>query len=86
MERFAAFENATLQSRMQRLLRAERDLETRIQFRMAEIEADGRWVPSDPIYQRLAAVLRQVRGELRDIGREYMERSTSSSVEAPVTG
>jgi hypothetical protein len=84
MERFAAFENAALRARLERLRRAERELQARIDFRIAEAEADGRWVPSDPIYQRLAAVLRQVRRELHDTGREYLRRSGNSSALALV--
>jgi len=81
MTRFAAFENTALRARVERLQRAERDLQKRIRFRIAEAEAAGRWVPSDPIYQRLATALRQVRSEMHDSGREYLRRVDGSSVE-----
>ena len=82
MTRFAAYENTALRARMERLQRAERDLQERVRFRIAEAETAGRWVPSDPIYQNLTSTLRQVRSEMHDTGREYQRRVDGSPVEA----
>jgi hypothetical protein len=75
MERFAAFEDAAVKARLGRLRRAEVDLQERIEARKVHAEAEGRWVPSDPMYQRLASVLRQVRDDLRDTEKEHSRRT-----------
>ena len=75
MRRFAAFEDSALLGRLERLARAELDLQERIQNRVREAELDGRWVPSDPIYQRLASALKQVRSELQDTEQEHLRRT-----------
>ncbi len=75
MKRFAAFDDAALRARVGRLRRAEVDLQQRIEARRAQAEAEGRWVPSDPMYQRLASVLRQVRNDLLDTDNEHSRRA-----------
>lgn len=79
MERFAAFEDSALQARLKRLQRAEFDLKERLQTRGVQAEAEGRWVPSDPMYQRLSSVLRQVRSDLLDTEREHLRRTAVSA-------
>ena len=78
MERFAAFEDSALQARLKRLRRAEFDLKERLQTRGVQADAEGRWVPSDPMYQRLSSVLRQVRSDLLDTEREHLRRTAVS--------
>ena len=75
MRRFAAFEDSALLARLERLARAEVDLQERIQNRVRQAELEGRWVPSDPIYQRLASTLKQVRSELQDTEQEHLRRT-----------
>ena len=77
MKRFAAFENAALTARLGRLRRAEADLQERMEARRIQAAAEGRWVPSDPLYQRLASVLRQVRDDLRETEQEHSRREAS---------
>jgi hypothetical protein len=79
MERFAAFEDSALQARLKRHQRAELELKERLQARVIQAEAEGRWVPSDPIYQRLSSVLRQVRKDLLDTEREHLRRTAGSA-------
>jgi uncharacterized membrane protein YccC len=79
MERFAAFEDSALQARLKRLRRAELELKERLQARLIQAEAEGRWVPSDPIYQRLSSVLRQVRKDLLDTEHEHLRRTAASA-------
>jgi hypothetical protein len=77
MERFAAFPDAAVKARLGRLRRAEVDLLERIEARKAQAETEGRWIPSDPIYQRLASILRQVRSDLSETGKEHSRRTAS---------
>ena len=79
MERFKAFDDAAVMARLTRLGRTEVDLQERIQSRIREAELEGRWVPSDPIYQRLALALKQVRSELRDTEQEHLTRMSTSA-------
>ncbi len=79
MKRFAAFENSALIARLNRLARTEVDLQERIHARVRQAELEGRWVPSDPIYQRLASALKQVRSELRDTEQEHVTRMSISA-------
>jgi hypothetical protein len=79
--RFAAFEDPALLARLRRLERTEVDLQERIQNRIGEAELEGRWVPSDPMYQRLASVLKQVRSELRETEQEHLRRTSRSDAE-----
>jgi hypothetical protein len=79
MERFAAFENSTLQARLERLQRTELDLQERISTRIEQAEAEGRWILSDPLYQRLSSVMRQVRAELRQAEHEHLRRARTTA-------
>jgi hypothetical protein len=79
MERFAAFEDSALLARIQRLQRAERDLEERMRNRARQAEVEGRWIPSDPMYQRLSSVVRQVRKDLRETEQENVRRASASA-------
>jgi uncharacterized membrane protein YccC len=81
MKRFAAFEDSALQARLTRLRRAELDLQKRAQARIVQAEAEGRWVPSDPMYQRLSSVLRQVRADLHETEQEHLRRAGASPAE-----
>ena len=83
MTRFAAFEDSALLARLRRLERTEVDLHERIQNRIRQAELEGRWVPSDPMYQRLASVLKQVRSELRETEHEHLRRTTRSGAKEP---
>ena len=74
MGRFAALENAALEARLTRLKQVEANLEERIRRRTEQAEAQGRWVPSDPICQRLRSVLSQVRKDLAEIEQEHQRR------------
>ena len=79
MKRFKAFEDSALVARLERLARTEVDLQERIQSRIREAELEGRWVPSDPIYQRLALALKQVRSELGAAEQEHLTRMSTSA-------
>jgi uncharacterized membrane protein YccC len=79
--RFAAFENSALVGRLRRLERSEVDLQERIQNRIRQAELEGRWVASDPMYQRLASVLKQVRSDLRETQDEHLKRTNRSAAE-----
>ena len=79
MKRFAAFEDSALVARLTRLARTEVDLQERLQARIQQAELEGRWVPSDPIYQRLASVLKQVRSELRETEQEHLTRMSTAA-------
>jgi hypothetical protein len=79
MKRFDAFQDSALHARLKRLRRAESDLQQRLQARMAQAETEGRWVPSDPMYQRLSSVLRQVRNDALETEREHLKRAAASA-------
>lgn len=74
MSRFVAFEDRALNRRLQRLSRSEIELEKRIKTHAAEAKRAGHYVPADPAYQRLAAILRTVRRELDDTAQEQLRR------------
>ena len=79
MKRFKAFDDAAVMARLTRLARTEVDLQERINSCIREAEMAGRWVPSDPIYQRLALALKQVRSELQDTEQEHLTRMSTSA-------
>jgi hypothetical protein len=79
VKRFAGFEDSALLGRLTRLARTEVDLQERIENRIRQAGLEGRWVPSDPIYQRLAMALKHVRSELRDAEQEHVTRMSTSS-------
>ena len=74
MERFAAFDDSALEARLERLRRSEVDLQDRVHARIAQAEREGRWVPSDPLYQRLFSLLKQVREHLEQTQQEHQRR------------
>jgi hypothetical protein len=82
MQRFAAFEDSALTARLTRLRRAEVDLQDRVEDRIRQVEFERRWVPSDPLYQRLSTVLKQVRSDLRDTEQEHFRRTGARDSEA----
>ena len=79
MKRFAAFEDSALLGRIERLERAKLDLQERAANRARQAESEGRWVPSDPMYQRLSSVLRDVKRELREAEQENVRRGSASN-------
>lgn len=79
MKRFAAFEDSALLARLTRLAQTQVDLQERIEARIRQAGLEGRWVSSDPIYQRLVSALRQVRSELRDTEQEHLTRMSTSA-------
>ena len=85
MKRFAGFEDSALLARLTRLARTEVDLQERVEARIRQAQSEGRWVPSDPMYQRLASALRQVRSELQETQQEHLTRmgASASGVFAP---
>lgn len=74
MGRFSGFEDAALLQRIERLERAERDLQQRAVARASNVELEGRWLGSDPEYRHLSYVLRKVREDLRDTEDEFLRR------------
>jgi hypothetical protein len=74
MKRFEAFEDSALEARLERLRRSEVDLQDRVHARIAQAEREGRWVPSDPLYQRLSSLLKQVREHLEETQQEHQRR------------
>ena len=74
MKRFEAFEDSALEARLERLRRSEVDLQDRVHTRIAQAEREGRWVPSDPLYQRLSSLLKQVRQHLEETQQEHERR------------
>jgi hypothetical protein len=82
MNRFSAFEDAALLHRRERLERAEHDLQQRTAARVLQVEAEGRWLRSDPQYQRLSSVLKKVREDLRDTEKEILRRNASAAQKA----
>lgn len=76
MERFSAFDDAALLHRIDRLERAEHDLQQEMMARISRADAEGRWVRSDPHYQSLSSVLKKVRDDLLDTENEFLRRGT----------
>ena len=84
MDRFSAFEDAALLHRIERLERAERDLQQRAMARASKAEAEGRWLGTDPEYRHLSYVLKKVRKDLRDTEDELLRRSAPAMRQAAV--
>ena len=82
MEQFSAFEDAALLGRIRRLERAEKDLQQRTMMRISQVEAEGRWLRSDPQYQNLSSILKKVREDLHDTEEEFLRRRTAAMQEA----
>jgi hypothetical protein len=79
VKRFAGFEDSALLARLIRLARTEGDLQERLQARIRQANLEGRWIPSDPMYQRLASALKQVRNELRETEQAHLTRMSNSA-------
>ena len=79
MKRFAAFEDAALLGRLERLDRAERDLQQRLANRISQLEAQGRWARSDPLFQQLSSTLKKVRDDMRETEEELLRRGSRSA-------
>jgi hypothetical protein len=82
MEQFSAFEDAALLGRIKRLERAEKDLQQRTMMRISRVEAEGRWLRSDPQYQNLSSILKKVHEDLHDTEEEFLRRRTAAMQEA----
>jgi hypothetical protein len=80
VEHFAAFEDDALNGRLQRQKRAEQDLVQRIATRISQVDAEGGWLRSDPLYQRLALALSKVREDLQLTQDEVSRRSGAPNV------
>ena len=78
MNRFSAFEDAALLRRIERLERAEQDLQQRTMARIAQVDAQSRWLTSDSHYRHLSATLRKVRDDLRETNQELVRRKASA--------
>lgn len=78
MEQFRAFEDPALEGRLKRSRRAEQDLQERVLTRISQVEADGRWLRSDPLYQRLSSILKKVQVDMREIEHELIRRGAAS--------
>lgn len=64
-----------LAPRIERLRREIRDFEVRTSRHKAALDREGRYVPSDPLYQRLASIRDYLRSELRAT-QEKLDRRT----------
>jgi hypothetical protein len=81
MSRFVAFEDNTLDQRLQRLRRSELNLQARLHAQAAEARRAGHYVAADPDYRRLAAILRSVRRDLQDTTQEQLRRATAAKLQ-----
>ena len=80
MKRFAGFEDAALLGRLERLDRAETDLQKRVAARISQVDAEGRWLRSDPLFQQLSSALKRVRLDMREAEQELLRRGSISAV------
>ena len=78
MNRFSAFEDAALLRRIERLERAEHDLQQRTIARIAQVDAEGCWLMSDSQHRHLASMLKKVRDDLRETNEELVRRKGSA--------
>ena len=74
MGRFRAFEDFALLNRLERLDRAEGNLQQRVAKQISQLEAEGRWVRSDPVFQQLSSTLKRVRDDMRETEEELLLR------------
>lgn len=81
MERFSAFEDDALKARVERLAKAKEDLRQRITMRTAQALIEQRWLRSDPLYQHLSSVLRNVDTNLHDANQELLRRGGASATD-----
>ena len=83
MDRYDVFDDSALRARLKGLRKTKLDLQERTRARAARAESEGRWVPSDPMYQSLSFVLRGVSNDLRATEREHRKRMQMSTTENP---
>jgi hypothetical protein len=74
VERFITFDDAALLRRLDHLDRTEADLQRRVAARMSQVDAEGRWLQSDPLFQQLSSVLERVRDDMRETEAELLRR------------
>jgi hypothetical protein len=77
--RFSGFEDAQLEGRLARSKRAEQDLQERVAKRISDVNIEGRWLRSDPLYQRLSSILSQVSEDIKDAEHELSRRGRHPS-------
>ena len=79
MKRFAGFEDVALLDRLERLERVETDLQKRVAARISQIDAEGRWLRSDPVFQQLSSTLKRVRDDMHETEEELLRRGRVSA-------
>ena len=79
MKRLERYEDAALFDRLERLDRAEADLQKRVAARVSQLQTENRWVPSDPLFQQLSSVLKRVRDDMRETEEELLLRGRISA-------
>ena len=79
MERFISFEDHALKARVERLKRAQQDLQQRITTRTSQVLIEQRWLRSDPLYQQLSSILRNVVNNLHEADQELLRRASASN-------
>ena len=80
MERFKAFSDAAIIARLERLDRAETALQQTMAKRISQVEAEGRWLRSDPVFQQLSSALKRVRSDMCETEEELMRRGRVATV------
>ncbi|MCC7079842.1 MAG: hypothetical protein IT530_04155 [Burkholderiales bacterium] len=76
MGRFSAFEDGALLNRLKRLDRAEKDLQKKVTMRIWQLEADDRWVRTDPLFRQLSSTLAKVCNDMRETEAELLRRGS----------
>ena len=79
MKRLERYEDAALFDRLERLDRAEVDLQKRVAARMSQLRTEDRWIPSDPLFQQLSSVLKRIRDDMRETEEELLLRGRISA-------
>ena len=79
VKRLERYEDAALFDRLERLDRAEVDLQKRVAARMSQLDAEDRWVRSDPLFQQLSSVLKRIREDMRETEEELLLRGRISA-------
>jgi hypothetical protein len=47
---------------------------------MSQLDAEGRWVRSDPLFQQLSSALKRARAEMRETEEELLRRGSRVAV------
>ena len=79
MKQLERYEDVALFDRLERLERAEVDLQKRVAVRMSQLDAEDRWVRSDPLFQQLSSVLKRIREDMRETEEELLLRGRISA-------